>query len=200
MVQQGLLIVISGPSGCGKGTLCHELIKRCPDMRVSVSATTRAPRPGEVHGVNYYFMTRDEFQDLVKADGFLEWAPIYGYKYGTPVEPVKKALAEGTNVILEIDVQGGLQIRKKYPEAILVFIITPSRGELEKRLKGRGTDDSAEVEKRLGWVDTELKYISQYDYVVINDRLDDAIKKIESIITAEKLRPRRMHIAGWFND
>ncbi len=199
-MQQGLLIVISGPSGSGKGTLCHHLVKRHPDIKISVSATTRAPRPGEINGVNYYFLSREEFEKLIDDGGFLEWAAIYSYMYGTPVGPVKEMLDNGYNVILEIDVQGGLQIRKKFPEAILIFITTPSRDELEKRLKGRGTDDPQEIDVRLKWADTELIQAAQYDYVVLNDFVDNAVSKLECIIGAEKCRPRRMVIPGWLND
>lgn len=198
-MQQGLLIVISGPSGSGKGTLCGHLVERRPDIKISVSATTRAPRPGEINGVNYYFLSREEFKKLVDADGFLEWAAIYSYMYGTPVGPVREMLDSGQDVVLEIDVQGGLQIRERFPGAILIFITTPSREELEKRLKGRGTDDPREIDVRLKWADTELMQADRYDYVVINDSVDNAVRKLECIIEAEKSRPRRMIIPGWLN-
>jgi guanylate kinase len=166
-------------------------------MRVSVSATTRAPRPGELHGIDYFFLSPEEFDNLIEADGFLEWAPIYSYKYGTPTGPVKEMMAGGMDVILEIDVQGGLQIRDKYPDAILVFITTPSREELEKRLRGRGTDKPGEIDVRLGWAAGEFIKASHYDYMIVNDVVENAVHKLECIVEAEKCRPRRMVIPGW---
>ncbi|KJS17853.1 MAG: guanylate kinase [Peptococcaceae bacterium BRH_c4b] len=198
-MQQGMLIIVSGPSGSGKGTLCAELIRRRPDMKISVSATTRTPRPGELHGINYFFLSPDEFDKLIEADGFLEWAAIYSYKYGTPVGPVKDMLARGIDIILEIDVQGGLQIREKYPDAILVFITTPSRQELERRLRGRGTDEAGEIEVRLEWAGSELVQAARYDYLVINDEVENAVHKLECIVEAERCRPRRIVIPGWIS-
>lgn len=191
-----MLILISGPSGCGKGTVCSHLIRTCPDkkFKLSVSATTRASRPGEVHGRDYFFMSREEFEKLAREGGFLEWAPIYGYLYGTPAGPVKEALARGENVILEIDVQGGLQVKERFPDAVLIFLITPSRAVLESRLKGRGTDNQAEIEKRLLWVDTELGYMSRYDYVIINDRIEDTVARVKCILEAERSRSRRFRL------
>lgn len=195
MVRQGLLLVISGPSGCGKGTLCGQIAAGHPEINISVSATTRPPRSGEVQGVNYYFMSRQEFEQKIEDDDFLEWAPIYGYYYGTPLAAVQEMMARGQDVILEIDVQGGLKVKEKLPGAVLIFIAPPSLQELERRLKGRGTENEEELNKRLTWVKTEMEYIPRYDYLVINDSLQEAVATIESIIVAERCRPVR--ISSW---
>jgi guanylate kinase len=167
-------------------------------MRLSVSATTRLPRTGEIHGLSYYFMTREEFEKLAADGGFLEWAPIYDNLYGTPAGPVREMLARGEDVILEIDVQGGLQVKKRFPDAILVFLLTPSRSVLVERLTGRGTDSPGDIEKRLIWVDTELGFLSRYDYVVINDQLDDTVGRIKCIVEAERSRSTRFKMpADW---
>ncbi|MFZ5596539.1 MAG: guanylate kinase [Bacillota bacterium] len=198
MPGKGMLILISGPSGSGKGTVCGELVKLNSNMKISVSATTRPPRPGETHGVDYYFMSRDEFERVAGEGGFLEWAHIYGNLYGTPVGPVKEALCRGEDVILEIDVQGGLQVKEKFPEAVLIFLLPPSRSILEARLKGRGTDCREEIEKRMKWVDTELGYITSYDYIIVNDGLSDTVAGVKCIIAAERCSTKRFVIPeGW---
>lgn len=198
MPGKGMLILISGPSGCGKGTVCGRLIERFPAMRLSVSATTRPPRTGEVHGRSYFFMTREEFEKLAGEDGFLEWAPIYGNLYGTPAGPVMEMLNRGEDVILEIDVQGGLQVKERFPDVILIFLITPSRSALEERLAGRATESPEEIRKRLVWADTELAFLSRYDYVVINNHLDDTVNSIECILEAERSRAYRFILPeGW---
>ena len=198
MPGQGMLILISGPSGSGKGTVCSLLMEQYPEMRLSISATTRPPRPGEVHGRNYYFMTREEFERLAGEGGFLEWAPIYGNLYGTPAGPVRDMLDRGEDVILEIDVQGGLQVKERFPGAILIFVTAPSRSVLESRLTGRGTDNPEEIKKRLLWVDTELGFMSKYDYVVINENIAETIAKIRCILVAERSRSIRFRLPeGW---
>ena len=182
-MNKGRLFVISGPSGTGKGTICKELIKD-DKIRLSVSMTTRNPREGEVHGVSYYFATKEEFLQKIEAGGFLEHAEVFGNYYGTPKMEVLELLDEGIDVLLEIDVQGALQIKEVYPEAVLVFILPPSQEELRNRLSGRGTETPDVVERRLGEAAKEISFVNQYDYAVVNDDLEEAIDNVKSVIKA----------------
>lgn len=182
-MKKGKLFVISGPSGTGKGTICKELIKN-EKIRLSVSMTTRNPRDGEVHGVSYYFATKDEFLQKIDAGGFLEYAEVFGNFYGTPKMEVLELLDQGIDVLLEIDVQGALQIKEVYPEAVLVFILPPSMEELRARLTGRGTETQDVVERRLGEAAKELSFVKEYDYAVVNDDLEEAIENVKNVIRA----------------
>lgn len=180
------LFVISGCSGVGKGTVLKEFMKRNSDNFVlSVSCTTRKPRPGEVDGVNYFFLTKEEFEDCINKDKFLEYAQFAGNYYGTKQKYIYQRFAEGMNIILEIETQGALQVKKKMPEAVLIFIAPPSFEELEHRLRGRNTEDEETIKKRLDFVKIELERSKQYDYVVVNDDLERAISEIESITKKE---------------
>lgn len=187
----GLLLVVSGPSGAGKGTVCRELLRRLPGLWYSVSATTRPPRPGERDGVDYYFISEEEFRRLREADALLEWAQVYGDYYGTPRAPVVERLAQGQDVLLEIDVQGARQVKARLPEAVTVFLLPPSYGELARRLAGRGTEDAAQMRRRLELASFEIERAKEYDYLVVNEEIAQATAKIEAIITAEKCRPQR---------
>lgn len=180
----GNLFVVSGPSGAGKGTLLSRVIKRIPDAWVSVSATTRKPRPGEVDGIHYYFLDVDHFKRLVSENGFLEWAKVHDNYYGTLKENVLKHMAAGEQVILEIDVQGAFQIRKEIPEAHLVFIEPPSLEELESRLRGRGTETDDVISSRMETAKVELARKKEYDIQVINDDLNRATAELVSVINS----------------
>ncbi|HAA89263.1 MAG: Guanylate kinase Gmk [Thermoanaerobacterales bacterium 50_218] len=191
-----LLIVISGPSGSGKGTLCRALRQVFPDLAYSVSVTTRPPRPGEVDGVDYIFLTPSEFEKRVQEGKLLEWAQVYENYYGTPREPVERWLEEGRDVLLELDVQGALQVKKLYPEALLIFIVPPSIEELGARIAKRGTDTKEVIKKRLSCAKEEIKAAAKYDYVVVNDHQEEALKKLVEIISMEKMRRQNEEGSG----
>ena len=185
---RGVLLVLSGPSGAGKGTICQALLKSRPDMCYSVSATTRQPRNGEQDGVNYFFLTKERFEEMIRQDELLEYASVYGNYYGTPCQYVKDKLAQGCDVVLEIDPQGAMQIKKKFPEGVFVFIVPPSPTELSKRIHKRGTDSPEVIDRRLEAAAEELSYASKYDYLVVNDQVETATAKVSAIVTAEKNR------------
>ena len=189
-MRHGNLFVISGPSGAGKGTLVARLLAEVPDTWVSVSATTRAPREGEEDGVQYYFVSRERFEELVAQNELLEWAEYSGNCYGTPVESVMKKIDEGRQVILEIDVQGALQVRERIPQAKLVFIEPPSFEELENRLRNRGTEDEPTIQRRLEAARVELSQKMEYDIQLVNDDLETAVKQLVSYVNdkAEETR------------
>jgi len=180
------VFVISGPSGAGKGTLTDELLKRVPSLTRSVSATTRKPRPGEVNGVDYYFLDEDEFKDRIFQGGFLEWAMVHGNYYGTLKSVVKEGFSSGKDVVMVIDVQGAASIKEKMPEAVLIFIEPPSIAELVQRLKLRNTETTAELQERLKNAETEMGLAGNYDYVVINDDVERAVDELVGIVKAEK--------------
>ncbi|MBR5535920.1 MAG: guanylate kinase [Clostridia bacterium] len=187
-MRKGVLLVLSGPSGSGKGTLVKEYTKKHDDVFVSVSATTRSPREGEVHGVNYFFLTVEEFKGKIEENGFLEYAQFCDNFYGTPRESVEKKLNEGMDVILEIDVQGALQVKKNCPDAVLVFTLPPSYEVLRERLIGRGTESMEVVEKRLSAATDEIKCAEKYDYVIVNDKIEDAARELGAIFSASKCK------------
>lgn len=176
------LFVISGPSGAGKGTLLAELRKQRPDLGLTVSATTRSPRPGEVDGTSYYFLSDEEFRRRIATGEFVEWAEVHGHLYGTLVSEVKRLLAKGHSLVLEIDVQGALNVRKVYPDAVLVFIEPPSLQVLEERLRGRGTEDEASIELRLKNARHEMELADQYDARIVNDTVDRAAQELGSVM------------------
>ncbi len=191
MEGRGLLVVVSGPSGAGKGTICKGLLETKKDIVVSISNTTRLPRDGEVHGKNYFFISREEFLDKISKDGFIEYAEVYGNYYGTPRRYVEENLHRGRDVLLEIDIQGALQVKEKYKEGVFVFILPPSMEELKARITKRGTEDEKEILRRFESAYKEINYVSRYNYFIINDRVDTAVEKLRSIITAEKCRVDR---------
>lgn len=180
----GNLFVVSGPSGAGKGTLLSQVIERIPDAWVSVSATTRSPRPGEIEGVHYFFLDTDHFKSLVEQDGFLEWAQVHDNYYGTLKKSVIDHMNAGDQVILEIDVQGALQVRKALPEAHLVFIEPPSLEELERRLRQRGTETEDVISSRMKTAEVELAQKMEYDVQVVNDDLERAVDELVEVINS----------------
>jgi guanylate kinase len=184
--EKGRIIVISGPSGVGKSTICREVTKRLDNIYLSISATTREKKVHEQNGKDYYFVSRDEFEKQIKADNFLEYAEVFGNLYGTPKDKLRQAINGGKTAILEIDVQGAQQVKKLYPEAELIFILPPKQTELQKRINDRGRDDEKDVEKRLAGAGVEIAAGWQhYEHIVINDDLQQAVEEVVQIIKKE---------------
>ena len=192
MKHRGILIVVSGFSGAGKGTLMKELLKTYDNYALSVSMTTRKPRPGEEEGKSYFFVDKDTFEETIAKDGLIEYASYCGNYYGTPKAPVEESLAAGQDVLLEIEVTGAKNIRTLAPEATLLFVIPPSMKELRRRLEGRGTEDAATIERRLAVAKEELRQYGLYDYVVLNDTVESCADQIETIMEAQKRASRYM--------
>ena len=189
--MRGLLIVISGASGTGKGTVCKKILADLPEVAYSVSATTRNPRPGEIDGKEYYFLSVDDFKTWILEEKFLEYANVYGNFYGTPLNKIEERLSRGEDVLLEIDVQGALNVKQKCPEGVYIFLLPPSLEELKRRIEGRGTENAESLTKRLKNAVEEIKIGREYDYVVVNDSIDGAVDQIKAILTAERLKVAR---------
>jgi guanylate kinase len=190
---KGLLLVVSGPSGAGKGTICGLLRKALPDLAYSVSVTTRAPREGEVDGKDYFFKTVSQVKDMIFRGELLEYAQVYGNYYGTPKPYVMNLLNEGKDVLLEIDIQGALQIKKVFPDGVFIFVVPPSLEELRARIYKRGTDAEEVIEKRLKAATSELSYASEYDYIIVNDVAEKATKRVLTLLEAERYRAGRTY-------
>ncbi|KNF08734.1 guanylate kinase Gmk [Gottschalkia purinilytica] len=190
-MEKGLLLVVSGPSGAGKGTICKRLLSENKNIKLSISATTRSPRAGEVDGVNYFFLDKKDFEEKIKKNEFLEYAEVYGNYYGTPKQYVLEQLNSGKDVLLEIDIQGALNIKEIYPDGVFVFILPPSMEELKSRIVKRGTETKESLTRRFESAYEEIKFAFKYDYAVVNDEVDLAVNKIQSIISAEKYRVHR---------
>ena len=189
-MPKGSVIIVSGPSGVGKGTIVKKVTEKREDMFLSVSCTTRAPREGEIPGVSYHYIRKDEFKKRIDEDYFLEWECYVGNYYGTPLAPVLSAMEEGKNTILEIEVGGAFQAKRRYPDAVLVFVVPPSFSELKKRLETRDAGNEvalAAIEKRMARALEEYEKIVDYDYIIVNDELDEAVKSLETIIEAGRL-------------
>lgn len=187
MNRKGVLTVVSGFSGAGKGTIMKELVKKYP-YQLSISATTRNPRQGEEDGREYFFLTREAFESMIEKDQLIEWAEYVGNYYGTPKKYVQQKLDQGEDVILEIEMQGALKVKAKFPEALLIFISTPNAGELKRRLIGRGTEDLDVIKKRLWKACDEASFMKYYDYIIVNDVLEEAVENLNQIIQSEPYR------------
>ncbi len=195
ITRRGTLIVVSAPSGAGKTTLCREVRAHLTDLAYSVSYTTRRPRPGEVDGVDFHFVTEAAFTEMRDAGRFAEWAQVHGNLYGTHAGTLERALAEGRDVLLDIDTQGARQLRARYPEAALIFIIAPSMAELEQRLRERRSDGEREIKRRLDRAREEIQLWRQYEYLIVNRDVKDAVEQLTAVIQAERCRTSRLSLA-----
>ena len=193
VTPQGVLLVVSGPSGAGKGTICQILREQLPDLGYSISVTTRQPRVGEVDGKSYFFKTVPEVQEMIAKGELLEYAEVYGNYYGTPRKYVMDLLQSGHDVLLEIDIQGALQIKERFPEGVFVFIVPPSLDELSARIYKRGTDSEEVIKRRMASAASELTYAAEYDYIIVNDIAEKAAKKVLTIMEAERYRVARTY-------
>jgi len=201
MGNEGIMYIVSAPSGAGKTSLCNELIDIFPNLRHSVSYTTRQARPGEIHGRDYFFVSVDEFERMVAQGEFVEWAKVHGNFYGTAAAALDEFRARGTHVILDIDCQGARQMKFRCPDAVYIFILPPNFDELRKRLQGRNSDSSDVIEHRLRVAMDEVKEAAWYDYLVVNDDFSRALEKLKSIIIAEQCRTAKVlpSVSGVFN-
>jgi guanylate kinase len=190
--RRGTLFVVSAPSGAGKTTLCRELRVRVPELAYSISVTTRAPRPGEIDGVDFQFVDDKTFRDLVATDEFAEYAEVHGHYYGTRAVTIERALACGTDVLLDIDTQGAAQLKRHAPEAVLIFIVAPSMAELEQRLRERRSNNEADIRRRLARAHDEIATWRRYDYLIVNRDVKDALDQLEAIVAAERARTSRL--------
>ena len=190
--HSGNVYVLSAPSGTGKSTLARQLVKQLPDLDFSVSFTTRKPRPGEVHGKDYFFVDDATFDAMVNAEGFVEWVHVYDRRYGTGKAWIQERLASGTDILLDIESQGAARVHAAIPDAVMLFLLPPSAGELSARLRGRGDESEEQVRIRLDYARHELSQFAAYDYLVVNDTVEQAYRKLESIIIATRCRKERM--------
>jgi guanylate kinase len=190
--QRGNIIVLSAPSGAGKTTLCQKLLEQMPDVRMSISYTTRQPRAGEVDGVDYFFVSEDRFRSMIETAAFVEWAEVHGNFYGTARKYIEDVCASGNDVLLDIDVQGARQIQKIFPQSVLIFVLPPSQQALRQRLEGRKTDPPEVIAKRLRKAKDEIRQYHLYNYVIINDILDQALIELLSIVRAERARVEKL--------
>jgi guanylate kinase len=199
MERRGLLFVVSAPSGAGKTTLCKELVSAVPGLHHSVSWTTRKPRPGETHGQEYFFVEEPQFQEMVARNEFAEWARVYGHLYGTPRVALTEMMEKGLDVLLEIDVQGALQMKKKFPDGVYVYIMPPSIEALRIRLMQRGSDTADEIQRRLQKAREEVWSYREYYYIVRNEDMKQALKELEAIVLAERTKTQRIDIT-WIEE
>ena len=191
MAEKGILIVVSAPSGTGKGAIIEKLLKDDKNISHSVSATTRTPRKGEKDGVSYYFINKPEFEEMISKGELLEWDEYCDNYYGTPKKYINEITSKGGDVILDITVAGAVNIKKECPEAVMIFVLPPSIIELERRITGRGTDSPKSIKNRLDYAYAEFKHVDNYEYVVVNDDLEIAVKEVENIVTAERMKYTR---------
>ena len=187
-MKSGLLVVVSGPAGVGKGTVVRKMMELSDNVVLSISATSRSPRPSEMEGENYFFKTKEQFEEMIKNDQLIEWVDYCGNYYGTPREFVCSEIEKGHIVILEIEVEGSLHVRKLFPECVLCFIVPPDGNELENRLRGRGTENEETIQKRLLRAREEFQFLDQYDYMILNDNIESAANRFIHIIESEKMR------------
>lgn len=190
--EKGVLFVLSGPSGVGKGTVRKALFEKDINLQYSISATTRKPREGEKDGIDYFFKSKQEFELMIEQNKLLEWAEFVGNYYGTPIDYVRETLEQGKDVMLEIEVQGAMQVRNAFPEAVLIFLIPPSLEELKNRIIGRGTETESIVKDRLDTAKVEIEMMNAYDYVVVNDQVENACDRVRAIVQAEHYRRDRV--------
>ncbi|MBP2026639.1 guanylate kinase [Acetoanaerobium pronyense] len=191
MKRKGLLIVVSGPSGAGKGTICKDFLELNKDVLISISTTTRKPREGEQEGISYHFTTKDHFESLVRENALLEYVHVFDNYYGTPKDWVLSRLEEGKDVLLEIEIVGAMKVKEKYSDAVLVFVLPPSIKELKNRIVNRGTENLDQIEKRMERALEEIRTIEKYDYFILNDNLAKAVNDLEAIVAAEKSKVSR---------
>lgn len=187
-MRRGKLFTMSGPSGVGKGTIVRELIRQCPEMKLSISCATRAPRPNEIDGVHYFFVSNERFDEMIANGELLEYANVHGNRYGTPRAYVEKTLAQGFDVLLEIDVQGSTQVIKNMPETVSIFILPPSRAELVRRLSGRGTETKEQIDTRIRNAEQEVRAAEGFTYLVVNETVAEAVGQVRQIVQVERLR------------